>query len=286
MSTTFVNLPTLAGNGSGAAVSVSGIDSLKTIVSAGNGGVFEPIVNVEISNDVAGTFWATIATFTAADETVRLIPARWMRATVQNYRGGGAPAVDVGGDVATVTFATLVATAGNGSGAAVDISALGTVKSVQVADAFRGTVVIEVSEDGTTEWGILQSFSAPGVQVATFTAHWMRVTRTGVPQVNPGLPVINVAAGSQGGGGGGGVTQVFDYTVTGAEVPSLSDFTVTLPAARTTTNYSVQTGMQGVAIIVEVDTPKTDFTLTTIHVISTLAFTVGDVITFTVQDLT
>lgn len=214
--TSFINLPTTAANGSGAAVSSAGLGAQKSIVNGGNGGVFEPFVTIEVSNEAApstaSTSWSPIVTFQGKGEVVFPVAAVWMRAVVSNYRGGGAPRVDVGGELDIQTTATLVASAGNGSGAAVATSALGNFKTIQVSGTFRGTVNIEISENGAADWGTIASFQANGVQSFAFVANFMRVTRTGVPGVSPGTPIVNIAAetGGGGGGGGSGLTSVLD----------------------------------------------------------------------------
>jgi hypothetical protein len=144
------------------------------------------------------------------------IVCRWMRAVVSNYKGGGGPKVDVGADVEAASFATLVAPATTGAGAAVATSALPIFKTVQVTAPFKGTLSIQISEDGVADWSPQMSFSAPGQQTTAFTAAFMRAVRVGVPQVDPGLPLIEIAAdtGPGGGGGGGGTgVDIQDNTV-------------------------------------------------------------------------
>jgi hypothetical protein len=205
MATVFVNLPALAGNGAGAAVATHDLAATKTIVNGGNGYIFEPQVNIEIANDAAGVNWVPLYTFSQGNRDVTLnVVARWMRTVVSNYRGGGAPVVDVGADQEDASFATLVAPAGNGNGASVATDALPLFKTVEVTSPFRGTVLIQISEDGN-DWSTQMSFTAPGQQSMPFTAAFMRVARAGVPLVDPGLPVVDIAAnGGPGGGGGGG----------------------------------------------------------------------------------
>src|SRR5277367_3945770 len=93
----FNQLPTIAGNGPGTAVDVSQYGSTKTITVHGTGARPEPFVLIEISNDVAGDQWSALATFRAPGVQSFQVACRWMRATVQNYRSGGAPGVEVGG---------------------------------------------------------------------------------------------------------------------------------------------------------------------------------------------
>jgi hypothetical protein len=204
MANQFVSLPTPAANGSGAAVDVSTFGGVKTVASSGNGFTFEPTVTIEFSNELVPTRFAPLWTFGKPGEKTILVAARWMRATVSNYRGGGSPVVDVGGNDAGALFATLVAPAGNGAGAGVDVTALPGFRTIHVAGPFRGALNIEISEDAGATWSQIATLMAPGYRSLEFVSEFMRVTRVGVPQNSPGLPVINVGA-VQGGGGQGGV---------------------------------------------------------------------------------
>lgn len=214
MASQFVNLPAPAGNGSGAAVNVSSFGGLKTVTVTGNGGVFEPFVTIELSNEVAPTGWAPIVQFTQPGTNTFLVAARWMRATVSNYKGGGAPTVEMGGNDDGSSFATLVAPARNGSGVGVDTSALPAFKTIHVADAFRGALNIEVSEDAGNSYSTIATFNAPGMKSLEVVAEYMRVTRVGVPDVRPGQPIVNIGATTESGGSAGGV-EVDNLTIVG-----------------------------------------------------------------------
>lgn len=206
MANQFVNLPAPAANGSGAAVDVSTFGALKTVAVQGNGGVFEPFVTIECSNELVPVHWYPLRTFTTPTEDTFERACHWMRATVSNYRGGGAPSVDVGGTDDGTTFAQLTVPVGNGTGAGVDVSALGLFKTVQVGGAFRGSLNVEVSEDAGVTWAQAFSFAIPGAQSVVIAADFMRVSRNGVPQIDPGTPVVWVGGTSPiGGGGGGGI---------------------------------------------------------------------------------
>jgi len=196
MAFTSVSLPTVAANGAGAAVDVSTFGGLKTVVVSGNAGVFEPAVTIEVALDAGGTEWTPLWTFLLPGEKGFEIACRWMRAVVSNYRGGGAPNVDVGGEDDGTTFANLAALATDGSAAATDVTAMGEFKTVQVGGTFRGTVNVDISTDGGATFRTAFSFIAGrrGAQTQVIACDFMRVTRAGVPLVDPGLPVVNVAA--------------------------------------------------------------------------------------------
>lgn len=204
MANIFVNLPAPAANGSGAAVDVSTFGALKTLTVTGNGGVFEPFVTIECSNELVPVHWFPLWTFNTPTEQTFEVACHWMRAKISNYRGGGAPTVEVGGTDDGTTFAQLAVPAGNGVGAGSDVSALGLFKTVQVGGPFRGQVNVEISENGGVSWATTFSYALSGGQSLIVAADFMRVSRNGVPMVSPGLPDIWVAGTSPVGGGGGG----------------------------------------------------------------------------------
>ena len=204
MANLFTNIPAPAGNGSGAPVDLSAYGASKTITVGGSWPpTLQPTINIEINNDAAqGGSWAPVATFQGAGSTTIQVACRFMRATVSNFKSGSAPNVNVGGTDNGTLFAAPVATAGNGTGASVDVSALGEFKTVQVGGAFRGTAVIEISEDSGVSFQSVTSFNNPGLFTSVYAATHMRVRRTGVPTNNPGLPIVNVGAVDPSGGGG------------------------------------------------------------------------------------
>lgn len=241
MSNQFTSLPATAANGSGAAVDVSALGANKTIVVASNGAVYEPLVTIEFANDAGGTRWSTLTQLTKGQRSLS-VACRWMRATVSNYKGGGAPTVSVGGVENTATFAELVATAGDGNGAEVDTSAMGSFKSVQITGEYRGTALIEISTDEGATWAQLMAFNypSPPFQNAVAAASRMRVKRSGVPVVNPGLPLINIGASPDPGGGGSGDEAIFfnvvDYGAVGDGVTDDGPaFRATIAAAQAST---------------------------------------------------
>ncbi len=225
MSNLFINLPAPAGDGAGTAVDVSAMGQSKTIVCAGSW-TLEPTINVEInnnSNPLLGS-WQSVATFQGAGNTVVAVACRYMRISVKNYRGGQAPVVNVGSTDAGTSFATLVATAGNGAGASVDTSSLPLFKTIQVSGVFRGNVIIEFSCDGGVTWAQAASLQSPGVQSSIFAADFMRVVRNGVPVNAPGLPTIDIGACDIGGGSSNAAdlywVNVLDY---GADPTGVAD---------------------------------------------------------------
>lgn len=286
MANLYVNLPVPATDGIGAAVDVTALGVDKTIVCAGDA---DASFNVEVNNDAgqAGS-WSPVATFNNPGSLVVSVACMWMRVRVSktNPHVVGAMVVDVGASDDGCQFASLTVPAGNGVGAPVNTSSLGPFKTAQVGGAFRGSLIVEISEDGATEWAQPFAFANPGVKSLLLTAKFMRVRRSGVPLVNPGTPLCNIGAGnssSGGGGGGGGNPQRFFYIATGAEGDS---FDIPLPAARPNTAYVAQVTGAGLAFQLTFDVPAISYTTTHIHVDSSGDLTAGDVLAVVVADVT
>jgi len=192
MAQIFTNLPVPAGNGPGTPVDMTQFGPLKTIAVSGGANC---TINIEFSNDVAGDFWAPICTIGPTGGTFQFTGAcRWMRGRVSQYLGSATPVINVGGTNEGSSFLNLPVPTDDGSGTPVDVSALGPLKTIQVGDTFRGSLQIDVSEDNAMNWATIASFSSPGSQTIVFAAKWMRVTRNGIPTINPGQPVCNVGA--------------------------------------------------------------------------------------------
>lgn len=194
----FDPIPAPAANGSGASVDVSAYGATKTFTATGLLGAF---VTIEMSNQAVPLNWAPVHTFQGDGEYTVQVAAHFVRATVSNYQDGGAPVVQVGGADDGTLFATLVAPAGNGNGAGVDVSALGLFKTIHVASTFTGALNLQLSEDGGTTWVTAMGFSGPGHDSIIVAADFMRVARNGVNINSPGLPIINIAACVLGGFG-------------------------------------------------------------------------------------
>lgn len=201
MANQFVNLPVPTGNGAGAPVDVSSFGPLKTVIVGGDA---DSVINVEFNNDAGqlGT-WHTFMTFQPRGQQTNSVCALWMRVRQSGYNvnAGGTPTVNMGGTDAGCNFANLPVTPGEGNGAAVNVSTLGNFMTVQVSDIFKGTVTVEVSDDGASEWSQPFSFNSAGAQTLQIVAQYMRVKRTGIIGQNPGLPVVNVGGASVADGG-------------------------------------------------------------------------------------
>lgn len=215
MANQFLNLPAPASNSAGAAVDVSALGATKTVVVKGNGTAFEPFVVIEATNDPSHLEWTPVWQFNKPGERTFNVACAFMRARVTGYVQGGAPTVDVGSSDIGTQSATLVATAGNGDGAGVDVSTLGDFTTIQVAGTYKGAVNIQVSNDGGSSWALADGFSfvdkgSPQMYSAILTANFFRVSRSGIPdrEPNPGLPVIYACGSELGSGGGGSSTSI------------------------------------------------------------------------------
>lgn len=241
MANQFVNLPALAANGAGAAVDISTFGAIKTIVVQGVWAAPNkaPTVNIEINNDsVPNGSWAPacpsirgtgIVTFSSA--------ARWMRVRVSGYRGGQAPDVNLGGTDDGADFATLTVPAGNGVGAAVDVTSLGLLKTLVVNNRFSGAIILELCEDAAgVNWAQWSSMQAPGAMTNIAAAYWARLKRVGIPANDPyGTPLATLGGANPTPGGGGG-SAVFT-TLTVQELRFLPSISPAALAAGATNDY-------------------------------------------------
>ncbi len=204
MANVFQSVIAPAGNGAGAPVDFSTFGGEKTIIVSGTWTLL-PTINLEFNNatNSADGSWAPLVTFQGRGIAVKDVACKWIRARVSNFRGGQAPVINIAGNDNGTTLVELVVPAGNGVGAATDVSALGAFKTLQIGGAFSGVVIVEVSADGITEWATAFSSNNQGSQNAELVANWARVVRSGVTTIG-GTPVVALGGTEPGGGGGGG----------------------------------------------------------------------------------
>lgn len=208
MANLFSALPVPAGNGSGAAVDVSAFGAPKTVVVVGD---IVATINIEVSVSGAAGPWAGVASFgrggaNGMQEAKLPVAAQFMRATVSGFVRGSAVAA-VGADDAGASVVNLPTTAGNGTGASVDVSALGSLNTFVVSGTWTGSITIEVSQDGVN-FADLISFgptdTGPVAKTVAFVGQFLRVRRTDASPSLPGTVIVNVGAVADAGGGGGG----------------------------------------------------------------------------------
>lgn len=273
----FLALPAPAANGSGAWVDVSTMGAPKSVI-IGGGAVAQ--VTIEATNELVPLNPCPLGEVQSKGLIQGNFAVHWMRATVSGYKSG-APNVDVGSNDEGCSFLQLVAPAGDGVGAAVDVSALGFFKTVTVANAGNGTVIIEISEDNVV-WNQFVSYQADGAKSFYVTASHMRVSRLG-SRGSVGLPIVWVGADNDVSGTNPFPTfetpQTQRFVAAGGE----NDFNVVLTTPRLNDIYSVWATLAGVASIVGIDMPDTlagDRTTLQFRVVTAAPLTAGDIIDF------
>ena len=172
MSNIFLDLPMPAGEGAGASVDTSTMGKNKSITLAGDFG--GGAVSVQASMDGATFF--SIKTLTRSGRIQIPLIAQFMRVFVQDRGSSFSVNADVGADDSGATFVTLPLPAGDGAGAPVDVSALGTFTTFTVDGAFEGSsVAIEISEDGVDYVSAGVHFASyGGLRSKDVVANWMR----------------------------------------------------------------------------------------------------------------
>lgn len=207
MSNVFANLPAPVADGVGAAVDVSGMGRERTITVQD---AFRGVVNIQFSNEGAAGPWATVLTFAAGGKKTIEIAARFMRVERKAVPvvDPGLPNVDVASNDNGGAFVDLPGPAGDGVGATINVSTLGTFNTVTCLGDFDGTVIIEISEDGT-DWSECMTFNRPGWQSKEFVAQFMRAKRKNTSS-SPGVPNIDVGAINDATAGGGAAAGAID----------------------------------------------------------------------------
>lgn len=278
------DLGTLSADGTGASVDTTFAGRTKTIIVSGT---FEASVHVEIS--CGGLMFFPIKSFDDSEIKTMIFAAEAMRFRVEGYVSGTI-SVTVVSESSSGLFTALAVPAGDGVGAAVDISTYGNLKTaifgIDGNGQFPGSHEVEVSAD-SVHWGqLFKSFTNPAAQTVEAPAVYARVRRTGTDPRFVGTTAIFLGAVDDGGGGGSaGNMQAFQYTHVGADS---SDFVVTLPAARASGTYIVTATLAGVTNIVAIDAPEIlagDRTTTQFRVVTTGNITAGDQIDFVVVDV-
>lgn len=185
MPNVFVSLPVPAGNGVGAAVDVSAMGAFKTIAVVGG---FQAVLSVEVSED--GINFGPLITFTSPDVESVETATQWMRVRIAGYEAGALPtSVTIGSNDLGALFFALTVPAGNGTGAATNVSTLGIKKTIIVSGPFSGSIIIEASEDGVG-FAPLLVLTGPDAVFVEAVAQHLRVTVAGY-EAGP-LPTVTV----------------------------------------------------------------------------------------------
>jgi hypothetical protein len=165
----FIQLPAPVSGPVGAAVDVSALGSDKTIII---GGTFSGSLTVEASAD-GGLTWGP-AGGSSSVKTLQIS----LSADMMRLRCTGNPTVWVGAARTGSKKGVIPTTPGNGTGAPLDVSGFGGVKTLVSGSSFTGAASIEVSDDGI-KWSPLESFTGIGVSTKTCYAKKIRCVRSG-----------------------------------------------------------------------------------------------------------
>lgn len=191
MANLYFSLPIVA-NGVGAPVDVSAAGAEKTIVVQGTS---VGIVTIEISCD-AGVSWCELYTFFGTGKKVISFAANRMR-----VRQAGTPTaapftleVDVGANDNGGNFVTIPPPPANGTGATVNITALGSFTTLIAQGTFGGGVIgIQISENGI-DFAECATFSAAGCESKSMVGDFARAVSRGAKPGVPFAPVLSMGA--------------------------------------------------------------------------------------------
>lgn len=184
----FQSVPVPAGDGTGGTVPVAG-QGLKTVFV---GGAFDATVTIE--GGVLGRF-APIFEFTSLGQKGFREALDEIRVRVSNFRSG-VPIVFVAGEAGTTSFAVLdvpvVPVAGGGTGAALDTSTFGQIKSFIVNGAFDAQVIFEASADAAGPFVPVKQFDRPNnIKVDDLVSRFIRIR---IENFRSGLALAAIAA--------------------------------------------------------------------------------------------
>lgn len=185
----FVSLPVPVSNGVGAAVDVTTMGLLKTILVTGT--TFQATVTVEVSED--GVIWSPLASFLSPDVHDVEVAACWLRVKIDGHNGGPLPLVGVGSTGTGTKCVSLPVPVADGVGAAVDVSTFGSFKTFIVGPSVPEDtqVTIEGSEDGVN-FGWRTDFIQADHQDISTILKFVRVRLTGY--TSGALPLVGMAA--------------------------------------------------------------------------------------------
>ncbi len=200
MANLFFDLPVPVANGVGASVNTGGMGKDRTITVQGQ---FSATITIEISND-GGADFVPLISFDKPGKTTLKIAAQFMRVRLGGLKPGTALTanVDVASNDSGGMFVSIPTTPGDGTGASIDVSAIGTFNTAIATGDFTGQVIIQISEDGV-DWVDCFTFTGPDYKSRAVVAQFMRAVRSGSKLGAVGTAEVDVGAINDPTSGGG-----------------------------------------------------------------------------------
>jgi len=200
-----------------ASVNIAATGAVKTIQFAG---VFNATFIVQVSNDGGLTFADWLATNKPIEFS---LPAavQFVRCRLTDYKTITSIAISLAATDLGTNILALPAPAGDGTGAAVDTSALGSIRSMIVTGLQSGTLTVQSSDDAIL-WNDVASFSRDGIQTLTLVSRWMRVMRIG--SLGASTPTVGLGGADDPGGAASGFdpARTIDVSPSGADQTSVA----------------------------------------------------------------
>ncbi len=272
MANTFITLAVPVTSGVGAAADVSGAGTKTVLIEGVPPGIgqFAGQLIIEGSQDAGASFVPLASIQIPVDppkivipEAIQLIRVRRDNVSI----GTPAPVVTVGSpDVAGNLFASFVVTAGDGTGAAVDTSAHPTEHTVLVSGSYRGSVVVEASQEAVGEnFDPVAEIDSQGVDRVSFSGAYSRLRiRREASGLDPGLPIVTLGSTSGGVGGGGDAEDISEEltNLAGFLIPRgtivrafTADNTFTTPVTADPQSANILESLRGVLGVTADDIP-------------------------------
>jgi len=199
MANVYATIPVPSVTGSGAPVNVSamGFDKLFSLSGTPNA-----TINIEASND--GVNWVPVGSMTASNDLQRSFAAVFVRATVAGTASG--VVLSVGSDDPGTDMTAITVPAGNGTGAAANVSAYGGKKTLIYNGGMDGCITIQASQDGGATFSDIVSFVGQSPASVNVYAAVGRL-RAVVSGFASGVGVVSVCAAKDAAGGGAAADQ-------------------------------------------------------------------------------
>jgi hypothetical protein len=206
MGNLFLDLPLPVTNGPGVAVDTSAMGNPKTITVLGS--FAGATITVEGSTDGGVVFAPVCPSFqNHGGKRVVNVAAEFMRVRVSGRRAGVqfTANCDIGANDIGGLFGAIPIPAGDGPGLPLNVSTFGSFATFVIGGNFPGqTVLVEVSEDGSS-WAALTAFAGQGgLQSMEVTGNFVRVNVSGRRPTLPFTATASVGAVNDPTSGGAG----------------------------------------------------------------------------------